>query len=553
MENLIKAITLLRSSHESSIMLNSAIHQTDSKLKAIQQRLPSIEAGITTVARSFSLLPIKQQLEFAIGPASSVVRVYEMVCDLERTLDDRNPHQNLFDFVSLIKQLEDALRFLTSNSKLVLHGLEDILHFLENRKTDDDDDDDDGSYRYIGDVKKSLRILIHLQEIEKLSRLDGGVLFRSLNRLEEEFEILLRMNEFPIQEFVIEKLHFMIERMSANDLLEDCKSIYVKVRSSKMKSAMDALNLDYLETLLSEFDSVHTVEDKVDRWNKDLEFAINHIFEVEYRVCINVFQKEGDDEFFMDCIAVIFLSSGRIQSFLKFAYGLTKGKKDAIKLLKLLEVFATLYNLRSNFNLLFVGKRCIEIRNQTRDLVKNVVDAACKIFWELSIQVELQRKSPPPPDGSIPKLLTFVTDYCNELLEDSYRVTMIQILEINYGWNRQTNFDGRIFYDEIRKVVSVLEENMEVWAGCYEERSMSDLFAMKVHDHLLENCRGTKLGDLMGEAWLRRHEEAASRHSARFLSESWGKLASNLIEPSGDEKKQLSLRAKIVVLQEAVG
>ncbi|KAF9625349.1 hypothetical protein IFM89_021737 [Coptis chinensis] len=69
---------------------------------------------------------------------------------------------------------------------------------------------------------------------------------------------------------------------------------------------------------------------------------------------------------------------------------------------------------RLDFNRVFGGRVRSEIQNLTRDLIKRVIDGACEIFWEHLVQLELQRQTP-PPDG-VPRLLSFVTDYCNRLL-----------------------------------------------------------------------------------------------------------------------------------------
>lgn len=89
---------------------------------------------------------------------------------------------------------------------------------------------------------------------------------------------------------------------------------------------------------------------------------------------------------------------------------------------------AALNKLRINFNRLFRGKACDEIQTQTRDLIKKVVNGACEIFWELSVQVELQRQISPPLNGSVPRLVSFVTNCSNKLLNDYYKPILVEVL-----------------------------------------------------------------------------------------------------------------------------
>ena len=47
------------------------------------------------------------------------------------------------------------------------------------------------------------------------------------------------------------------------------------------------------------------------------------------------------------------------------------------------------------------------------------------IFWELLPQVEVHRGTSPPPNGGVPRLVSFNNVYFNQLLEDDdFRPTM---------------------------------------------------------------------------------------------------------------------------------
>ncbi|KAH8481243.1 hypothetical protein H0E87_028926 [Populus deltoides] len=147
---------------------------------------------------------------------------------------------------------------------------------------------------------------------------------------------------------VIHKLHAILGRLRTNNRLEKCISIYVEVRSSNVRASLQALDLDYLEISIAEFNDVQSIEGiGLDVW--------------------------------MGCFSKIAAHTG-ILAFLQF------GKT--------------------------VTETCIEIQNLTRDLIKRVIDGAAEIFWELLVQVELQRQILPPSDGNVPILVSIITDYC---------------------------------------------------------------------------------------------------------------------------------------------
>ncbi|KAF3446510.1 hypothetical protein FNV43_RR11689 [Rhamnella rubrinervis] len=310
--------------------------------------------------------------------------------------------------------------------------------------------------------------------------LDGGLLEAALDKLENEFRRLLTEHSVPLPMSssigeqaciapsplpvsVIQKLQAILGRLIANNRLEKCISIYVEIRSSNVRASLQALDLDYLEISISEFNDVQSIEGYIAQWGKHLEFAVKHLFEVEYKLCNDVFERIGLDVW-MDCFAKIAAQAG-ILAFLQFGKTVTESKKDPVKLLKLLDIFASLNKLRLDFNRLFGGAACIEIQNLTRDLIKRVIDGAAEIFWELLVQVELQRQTPPPQDGEY-------------------------------------------------EIVKAIELNLETWMKAYEDATLSYMFAMNNHWHLFKHLRGTKLGQLLGDSWLREHEQSKDYYAA---------------------------------------
>ena len=100
---------------------------------------------------------------------------------------------------------------------------------------------------------------------------------------------------------------------------------------------------------------------------------------------------------------------------------MTESKKDPIKLLKLLDMFGSLNNLKLDFNRLFGVEDCIEIQNQQGISSKGFL-SACEIFGQLPLQVELQRRS---------------SCYCNQLLGDDYRSNLTEVLVTHQRWEKE--------------------------------------------------------------------------------------------------------------------
>lgn len=530
-ENLVSARKLLKISLEKSKALGASLAKAGPRLDDIKQRLPYLEAAVRPIrAQKEALDDVGGHINQAVVPAAAVLKVFDAIHGLEKSLSD--PQSDLSGYLSVLKRLEEALRFLGDNCGMAIQWLDDIVEYLEDYMVADE--------RYISNLKKALKYLRELQSNEEKGRLDGGLLEAALNRLEKEFRRLLTENSVPLPMSspsalgeqaciapsplpvpVIHKLQAILGRLIANDRLENCISIYVEVRSSNVRASLQALNLDYLEISISEFNNVQSIEGYIAQWSKHLEFAVKHLFEAEYKLCNDVFERMGLDVW-RGCFAKIAAQAG-ILAFLQFGKTVTESKKDPIKLLKLLDIFASLNKLRLDFNRLFGGEACAEIQNLTRDLIKRVIEGACEIFWELSVQVELQRQSPPPADGSVPRLVSFITDYCNRLLGDDYKPILTQALAIERSWKHE-QFQERLLIDELLNLIKSIELNLETWSKAYNDVFLSYLFMMNNHWHLYKHLKGTKLGSLLGDSWLREHEQYKEYFSAIYLKDSWQKL-----------------------------
>lgn len=472
----------------------------------------------SSYTRKSALSLVGGHVERAFGSIPAVLRACDSVCELEGLLVMEDPGGDVVGYLSLIKQQEEVLSFLSDNCGLAVQWMEDIVKLLDENNVGDDIDEES-----VLNVKTSLRTLKELKDMAAHALLDAGVLSSSFDKVELEFRKLCRQPSPG----VIQKLHAIVEILEAKNRLDNCLAIYVDVRSSAARQALQALDLSYLEVQISELDSVQGLENQIVLWGKHMEFAVKHVLRDEYEICRSVFDKFGS-EVSIGCFAKITVQSGFL-ALLQFGERVTGAKKDAIKLLKLLHIFAVLDKLRLDFNKVFGGKVCQEIQNLTRDVIKRVVNGACDIFFELSLQVEIQGSQMinPPMDGGIPRFMTFVTNYCIMLFQDEYKSVLSRVLSIHQIWNQNQPQDG-ILRNGFFKIVEAIQVNLKTWSKAFEDSAQSYFFLMNNYRYLHRYLQGTALGDLIGEDWLSRYEQKMEKHAKRYLKESWGKLPATL-------------------------
>ncbi|GAB2222127.1 hypothetical protein Droror1_Dr00013329 [Drosera rotundifolia] len=513
---------------EKANLLYCAIEEASSRQGAIKCNLQFSTIEISsTHAQVCKVTAVAERINHAVGPVAAALKVHDTVRELQMLLISSTCHEcPLDDYLLIIKQNEEALRFLRDTCELAVNWTEEIV------KPTDDDVIANSELN----VKRTSRILKDMKAIEAHAHLKRGFMSNALDKLELELGRLLKVKNDPRSRLpgniAIRKIGAILERLKGNGRLENCTTIYVDARSSSTRAALHAINLNYIDKQVSPLHSVRVIEDDIARWGVHLEFAVKDVLEAEYALASKVLEKIGPDVASKSFARII--SQCGFLVLLQFGKKVTETKKDAAKLLKLLEIFGFLNKLRIDFNRLFGGKDCIEVQTLTRELVNKVVGGAFQIFIELPLQIELHRSTPPPSDGSVPRLVMFVTSYCIRLLKDDYRSTLSEVISIHKVWSDKKKYstDGVTLRDEFYRIMSALDINLMKWSNSYRESAQAHFFLMNNYWYLHKTTKDTKLAEIMGEEWSQRLGENALHFSEIYLSESWGKLPSMLREDS---------------------
>ncbi|CAA7408237.1 unnamed protein product [Spirodela intermedia] len=536
-ENLLAVRRSLESILKKSRALASAVENAGLGIDEIYHRLPDLEAAVRpSGAPKGALAGAGSHIGRAVSPGSVVLKVFDALHGLEPFLLT-DPLDDLQGYLSVLKRLEEAIQFLGDNCGHAIQWLEDSVDYLEESSLADD--------RYLARLRTSLKSLK-----DSKSPLDGGLLDAALERLESAFRRLLvdssvslalalpsskPLNAIredqklpqviapsPLPMPVIQQLLSILDRLSANGRVERCSKIYAEVRGSNAQATLGNLGLDYLSISAQEFVDVRRIDVEIVEWMKHLEFAVKHVLEAEFKLCYEIFGRFGPPDFWKNCFADIATQAGLL-SFLQFGMTVTESRTDPDKLLKLLEIFGFLNRLRSDFNRLFGMKPCAKIQSITRDLIKRVIDGACEIFFDLHNQAKSQGQRPPPSDGGVPKVVTFLVDYCNRLLGDDHKPLLTQVLDIHQSW-RGENLQEGLVTKAIMEIIVALERNLEAWSKAYDDATLSYIFSINTHSYFYRQLKGTRLGDLLDDQRLRDHDALTDYYSTLYLRNCWGRL-----------------------------
>lgn len=189
-DNLISATKSLKLSLDKSKALGLALERSGPRLEEISLRLPTLGAAVRPIrAEKEALVAVGGHINRAVSPAAAVLKVFDAVHGLEKSLLS-DPRSDLPGYLSVLKRLQEALKFLGDNCGLAIQWLEDIVEYLEDNMVADD--------RYLSNLKNSLKNLRELQNDGERAHLDGGLLDAALDKLENEFRQLLTEHSVPL-------------------------------------------------------------------------------------------------------------------------------------------------------------------------------------------------------------------------------------------------------------------------------------------------------------------------------------------------------------------
>ncbi|KAG6422053.1 hypothetical protein SASPL_118614 [Salvia splendens] len=529
----------------------------DSTYNKIHQNLQTIQESLTisskTVAPLQSLSIANKALDTrinrAVSPALALLSSFTASESLQRLLLDmaselfpeKSPKKRLaklIEYVGCVDRLDAAIGAIGEESEPAIQKLQEVVEFLSRTKAAD-------PYT-TARLRETLATLKALCEAEVDAMRFDGVLDEALLNLQDEYEALMlgirhRDGEGLGTEMEIEVLEKISLTLAANDCLDICIDMFVKVRYRRAAKALMRLNPDYLRRYTpEEIDEMQweDLETSISLWMQHLELAVKAVLVSEKRLCRRVLGGLMGGAIWPECF--IKIADKIMAVFFRFGEGVARSDKAPQKLFKLLDMFDSLEALKPEFEEVFEGEAGADICARFRELEKLLVHASTRVFWELGLQIEgSQDGLPPPVDGSVPKLVRYAVNYLKNLAVDSYSSPMEKVLRTQQLWKGGTlsdlENDGDLLRDAISNVMEAIQRNIESKKMRYKDKVVAQIFLMNTYWYIYMRTRNTELGKLLGEAYMKKRYRNAAEESAYLYQKlAWGRLV-RLLEKESDD------------------
>lgn len=237
--------TLLRASEETQDNLGN----TDSRFHLLQGSLSTASRGIAPLqSLAMSRKALDTRITRALAPALALLNTFKLteclqnsLVELSTRLSSEKPLQKrlerLLEYTKYVDQLNEGLNNISDEVEVVIQKLQEVVEFISRTKAAD-------QYREAR-LREALGTLKGLYEIEVDEMRFQGLLDQALVHVQDEFEgLLLRIKHRNFGDLVhqhgddfrelgseleIEVLRRISTTLAANDCLDICIDIYVKV------------------------------------------------------------------------------------------------------------------------------------------------------------------------------------------------------------------------------------------------------------------------------------------------------------------------------------
>ncbi|XP_022768635.1 exocyst complex component EXO70A1-like [Durio zibethinus] len=539
---------------QSSVKMEKNLEEMERKFDAIDENL-SIAAKTVAPLQSLAMTAkaLETRISRAVSPALALLHSFKLSESLQNKLVElsnklsvektpRKRLKNLLKCVECVDQLNIAVNLISRDGEPVIQKLQEVVEFLSRTKATD-------PYR-TQRLKETLITLRALYESEVDAMRFDGLLDQALLNLQDEFEIMLQqikhqnIGEQQVDEeaqqavvldlgteMEVQVLRQIAETLAANDCLDICIDIFVKVRYRRAAKALMRLSPDYLRTYApEEIDEMEweSLDTAISLWIQHFELAVKTVFVSEKKLCKQVLGGLREVLVWLECFVKI---ANKIMAvFFRFGEGVARSNKEPQKLFKLLEMFDSLEKLKVEFSEIFEGESGADICLRFKELEKLLVHASSKVFWEFGLQIEGTSDSfPPPQDGSVPKLVRYAIHYLKHLTTETYSAPMTKVFRTEQVWKAGTlskpETDENLLKDAISNIMEALQRNIKTKSSSYKDKILPHIFVMNTYWYIYTRSRNTELGKLLGEQYIKKKYKTIAEESAyMYQRQSWGPL-----------------------------
>ncbi|KAK9090129.1 hypothetical protein Sjap_023306 [Stephania japonica] len=321
------------------------------------------------------------------------------------------------------------------------------------------------------------------------------------------------------------------DRMIRSGYEKECCQVYNSVRRDVLDECLAILGIEKVS--IEEVQKIEwkCLDEKMRKWIQAVKVVIRVLLSGEKRLCDQIFA--GSELIREVCFTET--AKGCVLQLLNFAEAIAIGRRSSEKLFRILDMYEALAEAMPDLQMLFSSDTVDFVCSEAQGILEGLGEAAKGTFVEFENAVRNETSRKPVQGGEIHPLTRYVMNYVKLLVDysDSLNVLLESsgVNSDNVEADDSGNLDLGIMSpigQRLLSLISSLESNIEEKSKVYEDGGMQYVFLMNNILYIVQKVKGSELGKLLGDNWVRKRRGLVRQHATSYLRAAWSKVLSCL-------------------------
>ncbi|KAL4634434.1 hypothetical protein ACB092_04G199200 [Castanea dentata] len=321
----------------------------------------------------------------------------------------------------------------------------------------------------------------------------------------------------------VDELREIATRMIRSGFDKECIQVYSTVRRDALDECLVILGIEKLSIEEVQKIDWNSLDEKMKKWIQAVKIVVRLILSGEKSLCDQIFC--GADETKEICFNETV--KGCVMQLLNFGEAVAIGRRSPEKLFRILDMYDVMAEALARLEVLATDDVVI---NEARDVLSGLGEAACGTFTEFENAVQSETSKKPMQSGEIHPLTRYVMNYVKLIVD--YSETLNSLLEISEDDEqleplRNDDSDSSKLTPVARRLlvlITSLHSNLEEKSKLYEDGALQYIFLMNNILYVVQKVKGSDLGGLLGDNWVRKRRGQIRQYATSYLRASWTKV-----------------------------
>lgn len=328
----------------------------------------------------------------------------------------------------------------------------------------------------------------------------------------------------------VTELKEIADRMIRSGYEKECCQVYSSVRRDVLDECLSILGVEKLSIEEVQRIDWQSLDEKMKKWTQAVKIVVRVLLTGEKRLCEQVFSVSE----LIKEVCFTETSKGCVMQLLNFGEAVAIVRRSSEKLFRILDMYDTLNDVLPGLEALFSDESGEFVCSEAQGVLAGLGEAAKGTFQEFENAVQGETSRKPIQGGEIHPLTRYVMNYVKLVVD--YSDSLNSLLETNTDKSDCLPNDGDSLHMgemspiacRLLALITLLESNLEEKSRLYGDSAMRYIFLMNNILYIVQKVKGSDLGKLLGDDWVRKRRGQIRQYATSYLRASWSKVLSCL-------------------------